>query len=192
VPDATSERRPTGAATSNARGGCSPISRTCFGFSVSGRDGIGLVFVHVRPPPAVGRLLELPREHEVFSEFPAEATPDGRPRVVLVGETNAALQAAPDDTPPELSVSVERIGPYAGTDDPAAVLTDELGYYEVPRGATRRDIADRLGLSVGTVGEHLQKVGARVLGGSSTGCRTPGRPAVPLRAVPCYRRSGVV
>jgi DNA-binding CsgD family transcriptional regulator len=172
VPDATSERRPTGAATSNARGGCSPISRTCFGFSVSGRDGIGLVFVHVRPPPAVGRLLELPREHEVFSEFPAEATPDGRPRVVLVGETNAALQAAPDDTPPELSVSVERIGPYAGTDDPAAVLTDrqrevldvalELGYYEVPRRATHGDVAERLGLSTATVGEHLQKIEARV------------------------------
>jgi hypothetical protein len=145
------------------------------GFSVSGRGESGLVFVHVRPPPAVGRLLELPREHEVFFEFPAEATPDGRLRVVLVGETNAALQAALADVPPEVSVEVERVGPYAGAADPASVLTDrqrevlavadELGYYEVPRRATHRDIADRLGLSVGTVGEHLQKIEARVLGG---------------------------
>ena len=37
-----------------------------------------------------------------------------------------------------------------------------LGSYDVPRGATHRDIADRLGLSVGTVGEHLQKVESRV------------------------------
>lgn len=37
-----------------------------------------------------------------------------------------------------------------------------LGYDDVPRGATHRDIADRLGLSVGTVSEHLQKVESRV------------------------------
>jgi predicted DNA binding protein len=38
----------------------------------------------------------------------------------------------------------------------------ELGYYTVQREATHRDIADRLGLSVGTVGEHLQKIEPRV------------------------------
>lgn len=145
-------------------------------FSVSGDEGSGLVFVHVRPPPAIRRFLELPREHEVFFQFPIEGTRDGRFRVVMVGETNAALRAALDDVPPEVSVDVERIGPYAEhPDDPVSVLTDrqrevlavanELGYYEVPRRATHQEIADRLGLSVGTVGEHLQKIEARVLGG---------------------------
>jgi predicted DNA binding protein len=38
----------------------------------------------------------------------------------------------------------------------------ELGYYDVPRQATHNDIAERLDLSVGTVGEHLQKIEARV------------------------------
>ncbi|MFB9806579.1 helix-turn-helix domain-containing protein [Haladaptatus pallidirubidus] len=41
----------------------------------------------------------------------------------------------------------------------------DLGYYDVPRQATHRDIADRMGLSVGTVGEHLQKIESRVFKG---------------------------
>jgi predicted DNA binding protein len=40
----------------------------------------------------------------------------------------------------------------------------DLGYYEVPRRATHRDVAEQMDLSVGTVTEHLQKVEARVFG----------------------------
>lgn len=138
-----------------------------------GGDGSGLVYVHARPPAEVTRLLELPRRHEVFFDFPAEITRDGRFRLVVVGETNEVLRRALGDVPPEIEVTVERIGAYPeAPGDLSAVLTDrqrevldvalELGYYEVPRRATHGDVAERLGLSTATVGEHLQKIEARV------------------------------
>jgi len=39
----------------------------------------------------------------------------------------------------------------------------EAGYYNVPREATHEDIAERLGRSDGTVGEHLRKIEAKVM-----------------------------
>jgi hypothetical protein len=134
-----------------------------------------LLFVHTRPPTAVRRFLELPRSHEVFFDFPIEGTHDGRLRVAVVGESNEAIGRALADVPSGIGIDVERIGPYP--DDPAsitALLTDrqrevldvalDLGYYEVPRRATHRDVAEQIDLSVGTVTEHLQKVEARVFG----------------------------
>jgi DNA-binding CsgD family transcriptional regulator len=138
-------------------------------------DGGALVYVHLRPHPAVRRFVELPRRHEVFFEFPAEATRDGRFRLRMVGESNAALGRALANVPREMSVEVERFGPYRDpargvldllTDRQREVLTTaaEMGYYEVPRRVTHRDVAERLGLAVGTVSEHLQKAEARVVG----------------------------
>ena len=134
-----------------------------------------LLFVHTRPPPAVRRFLELPRTHEVFFDFPIEGTSDGRLRVAVVGKSNEVIGRALADVPAEIGLTVERIGAYP--DDPTSVvalLTDrqrevldaavDLGYYEVPRQATHRDVAERMDLSVGTVTEHLQKVEARVFG----------------------------
>nr|WP_244531525.1 helix-turn-helix domain-containing protein [Halogranum amylolyticum] len=94
----------------------------------------------------------------------------------MIGETNGALQKALADVPAELDVTVERIGAYPEVGgNVVSLLTDrqrevldvalDLGYYDVPRKATHRDIADQMGLSVGTVGEHLQKIEARVLKG---------------------------
>ncbi|WP_276258847.1 helix-turn-helix domain-containing protein [Haloglomus litoreum] len=146
------------------------------GFSISGEDERGgLVYVHSRPPPAVAAFLGLPHEHEVFFDFPVEATPDGRYRVDVVGETNEVLQAALADVHEGIEFSVERIGPYLEErGDLAALLTErqcevlaaarDLGYYRVPREATHRDIADRLDIATGTVAEHLQKIEARIIG----------------------------
>jgi len=146
------------------------------GYSVSAGPGDGgLVYVHLRPPASVRRFVELPRRNEVFFEFPVESTRDGRLRVVMVGETNAVLGRALADVPHDLDVTVERFGAYREESrSPADLLTDrqrevlqaavEAGYYEVPRRATHRDVAERLGLSVGTVSEHLQKAEARVFG----------------------------
>ena len=133
----------------------------------------GLVYVHARPPPVMKRFLKLPRTHEVFFNFPLGSTNDGKLRVVMLGETNDVLREALADVPTELGVTVERIGPYpAAKGHVLTLLTDrqqevldialDLGYYDVPRQATHGDIADRLGLSAGTVGEHLQKIESRV------------------------------
>lgn len=144
------------------------------GLSISGEsDDGGLVYIHTKPPSEIKRFLEIPREHEVFFDFPVKGTGDGELRVVMIGETNEVLQEALGDVPPEIGVTIERIGPYperAG--DITAVLTDrqrevldvalELGYYDVPRRATHGDIAAQMGITTGTVTEHLQKVESRV------------------------------
>ncbi len=144
------------------------------GYSISSEESQrGLVYVHAQPPPAMQQFLELPRLHEVFFNFPIGSTSDGRISVEMIGETNEVLRAALADVPPELDVTIQRIGPYPDTGEHVvALLTDrqrevldialDLGYYDVPRQATHRDIAERLGLSVGTVSEHLQKIEARV------------------------------
>mgnify|MGYP006306780221 CR=1 FL=1 len=91
----------------------------------------------------------------------------------MFGETNDVLRQTLADVPPELDATIERIGPCPDAGEYIlALLTDrqrevldvalELGYYAVPRQATHGDIAERLALSVGTVGEHLQKIDSRV------------------------------
>jgi DNA-binding CsgD family transcriptional regulator len=135
----------------------------------------GLVFVHAEPPPPLARFLDLQHEYEVFFDFPIEGTDDNALRVTMVGKTNAALQEALAAVPEELEPTVERIGTYRGTQgDVEAILTErqrevldtalDLGYYESPRETTQQDIADELDVAVGTVGEHLQKIEARVFG----------------------------
>lgn len=145
-------------------------------FSISEQNAeVGLVFVHARPPPSIGRLLELPRERGVFFDFPIETTEEGQLEITIVGETNSELVGIVDEIPSEIEVSVERIGPYI--EDPKSLtdlLTDRQGeildvalasgYYDVPRRATHRDIAEQLELSVPTVSEHLQKIEARIFG----------------------------
>ncbi|NIW27840.1 MAG: helix-turn-helix domain-containing protein, partial [Actinobacteria bacterium] len=74
--------------------------------------------------------------------------------------------------PEAVSVEVREIGAVSGP-NPAARLSDrqreaveaglELGYYEVPRAATHRDVADRLGCSPSTASEHLQKAEAKLV-----------------------------
>lgn len=125
--------------------------------------------------PSIRQFLRLPREHEVFFDFPIETTRNGGLRIVMIGETNEQLQDALADVPAEMTVTVERLGAYP--DAPGGMtglLTDrqqeildvalDLGYYRVPRQATHADIAERVGLTVGTVSEHLQKIEARVFG----------------------------
>lgn len=147
-----------------------------YSFSTDDSGG-ALVYVHAYPPAEVTKFLQLPREQEVFIDFPIEGVPDGGLRVVLIGETNEVLQEALRSIPEEFDLTVERIGPYPHDQhNPAAVLTErqrevltcarEMGYYDVPRRTTHKEIADQLDLSVGTVGEHLQKIEARIIGGT--------------------------
>ncbi|WP_276302690.1 helix-turn-helix domain-containing protein [Halorussus lipolyticus] len=146
------------------------------GFSISEQDAnVGLVFVHARPPPSIRRILELRREHGVFFDFPIEATEEGQVKLTIVGETNSEITGVLDEIPAEIEMSVERIGPYI--EDPKSMtdlLTDRQreilevalasGYYDVPRRATHRDVAEQLELAVPTVSEHLQKIEARIFG----------------------------
>jgi predicted DNA binding protein len=91
----------------------------------------------------------------------------------LVGPTDR-LQAAVDATPEGVETSIERVGEYdLGRPPVPGALPDrqrealevalEAGYYDVPRGATREDVARRLGCAPSTASEHLRKAEARLV-----------------------------
>jgi predicted DNA binding protein len=57
--------------------------------------------------------------------------------------------------------------------DPAGQLTDRqreilrtalaAGYYDIPRRVTQRDLATALGLSRGTIGDHLRRAETKII-----------------------------
>ncbi|WP_449329046.1 helix-turn-helix domain-containing protein [Salinigranum rubrum] len=57
--------------------------------------------------------------------------------------------------------------------DPAAQLTDRqievvrkavaAGYYEIPRRVTQRELADEIGVSQGTIGDHLRRIESKII-----------------------------
>lgn len=104
---------------------------------------------------------------------PIEWTEDGSVFVSVVG-TSAEIQAAVEDVPDPVSVTVHRIGGIEQTTDAVeGVLSDRqrvavenalaIGYYEIPREATLEDVAEEMGCARSTAAEHLRKVEAKVL-----------------------------
>lgn len=136
-------------------------------------DEWGLAFLHFEPNQAVGRLLRLRERHEVAFETPMRYTAEGALCVTLLGD-DEVLQSVLAAVPSSVSVELVRTGEYV-TDREAlrAALTPrqrevlavavELGYYAADRAVTQADVADRLGVSRSTVGEHLRKIEATVL-----------------------------
>lgn len=122
----------------------------------------------------VEHLLERDRGHELVREMPVEITDDGSQRVTLVG-TEEAFTRAEYDPPDGVNIEIERTGAYTPGDgrllDGLTARQREVleaavaaGYYETPREATHEDIAEEVGCSPATVGEHLQKIERSVFG----------------------------
>lgn len=122
----------------------------------------------------VEHMLDRDRESEFVREMPIELTDDGAQRVTLVG-TEEAFARAEYDLPEDIEMEVEKTGEYRPesgrlldtlTTRQREVLEAavEAGYYETPRQATHEDVADRVGCSPATVGEHLQKIERSVFG----------------------------
>lgn len=102
---------------------------------------------------------------------------EGSVQATLLGESSA-LQSVIDAFPDAVTVDVEEVGEFAGT-TPRDALSDrqreaveaglELGYYDVPRRATHRDVAERLGCAPSTASEHLQKAEAKLVRAAMAG-----------------------
>ncbi|MFB6206082.1 MAG: helix-turn-helix domain-containing protein [Haloglomus sp.] len=133
----------------------------------------GLIYLHIEPGRTSRKLMEIIQNNEVVLQTPLECTRDGGVRVTVVGD-DVTIQQAVEEVPDDVAVSLEGIGDYHPEADKLyGTLTArqrevletavEKGYYEVPRCATHEDIAEEVGLSAGTVGEHLRKVEGRVL-----------------------------
>ncbi|WP_132058146.1 helix-turn-helix domain-containing protein [Halorussus amylolyticus] len=143
-------------------------------YAVTGEEGSWYAYVHFEPNDRIRRTLTALRDSELMIEMPIEALPGGTREMTFVGDEGAFTDAIPADTDAyevELLETGER-PPRA--DDLFARLTErqrevlevalELGYYEDPRRATHEDLAGELGVSPGTVGEHLRKIESRVFG----------------------------
>jgi len=141
-------------------------------YDVSG-DREGLAYIHFRPTDTVARLLSIVQDNEIVLETPIDTLDDGGVRVTIVGD-DGTVRRVVDSIPDALRLSLEGIGDYhPDSEQLFSVLTErqqeileaavELGYYEEPRGATHEEVAHEVGVSAGTVGEHLRKVEGRVL-----------------------------
>ena len=130
------------------------------------------VYVHVEPGGSALAMLGLAEEYGVIVLPPSEFVEEGL-RVTLAG-TEKRIREAARAVPETVSVRLLSTGAFdPERDDLVSRLTErqrdvlgaavELGYYETPRRATHADVAETLGCSTGTVGEHLRKVEARVL-----------------------------
>ncbi|MFH5801876.1 helix-turn-helix domain-containing protein [Haladaptatus sp. CMAA 1911] len=132
----------------------------------------GFVYLHSKISESLTVLLSALQESEVIMAMPIKFLSDDRLRVTFIGE-HEPMNRLLDITAEYVNIEIERVSKYGSGDRLSSVLTErqqeilttavEQGYYEVPRQARIRDVADVLNLSQATVGEHLQKIEARVL-----------------------------
>ncbi|MFC6827061.1 helix-turn-helix domain-containing protein [Halopelagius fulvigenes] len=133
----------------------------------------GLIYLHFRANALMTDLLSIFRRYEIVVNWPMEYTDQGGLRVTMVGEDKKFREAIAE-IPDGIQISLEGIGEYRpDMRRLASLLTDrqrellelavEAGYYEMPRRATLRDLADRTNISAGTVGEHLRKIEMKII-----------------------------
>ena len=97
---------------------------------------------------------------------------DGTTRLRIVGRADA-LETVVETVPDAIDVTVESIGEYRGPSRGALDVTErqrevaqtavEMGYYDVPRGASIADIAAELDRAASTVSDHLRKAERAVM-----------------------------
>lgn len=143
------------------------------GHQATHRDGTVLFHSHFEPTPLVERLLDLREQYEFAIDMPMVFTVDGRLRVTLIAE-DSTISEVFGSFPDSIRFEVERTGEYeAGSTRMFSPLTErqrevlraaiDCGYYSEPREATHADIADTVGLTATTVGEHLRRIEATLM-----------------------------
>lgn len=130
-------------------------------------DDRGYAYVHSEAHPTEWQLFELSASEGLIPAFPFPYHQDGTMTVRLVGPSSG-LQAAVEAAPPGVETTVEEVGEYALGRPPippplptrqreALETAYELGYYDIPRTATRDAVASALGCAPSTASEHLRK-----------------------------------
>ncbi|WP_049921334.1 helix-turn-helix domain-containing protein [Halopiger djelfimassiliensis] len=147
-------------------------------YDVAGADGRGLAYVQCRSIGPVSELLAILQEHDIVLDWPMEFVDTGpavdgdadRGLEVTALGTSRAIKRAAAALPAGVDLELRRLGEY----EPATAhelterqreifqLAHSEGYYDVPRGTTHRELATTLGLSPATVGEHLQRIEAKL------------------------------
>lgn len=157
-----------------------PDSRI-FEYLLSDVDGGTILQMHYQPSELTSDLLEIHQRHAVLLDYPMEYTGPGntRLRVSQIG-CESELQSLVAETRGIVDLEIERLGRYDPSDgQPLVELTDrqrevlsvaiEAGYYQEPREVTYQDLADQLGCSAGTVGQHLRRIESQLMSTVITG-----------------------
>jgi predicted DNA binding protein len=126
------------------------------------------------PTEAVHRSLELQRESVLVIETPIQLTSENHLKVTYVGtdETFSNLYEYAEEME-HVTVDILEMGDYepdkstfhrmiTSRQEEVLEAAVELGYYSDPRQASLADIGEVIGISPGTVGEHLRKAEERV------------------------------
>lgn len=132
------------------------------------------VYIHLEANETITELLTIPNRYELVLDTPLVYTHRGGLRVTVFGE-EAVIREAMGAIPSSLHLKLEQLGEYEpSTERLFSLLTErqqeilqeaiQQGYYEVPRKVTHQDVAEALNCSGGTVGEHLRKIEAKLLG----------------------------
>lgn len=129
------------------------------------------VFVEQEPLPGAVALQDFVEEMGLVVVPPWEFHEDGI-RFVVAG-AEEALQRAFEAAPSGLQVELERFGEFTGRTDLGSALTErqreavsvavDLGYYDVPRTAGVRDVAERLDCAASTASDLLRRAEAAVM-----------------------------
>lgn len=156
-------------------------------YDVAGTDQRGIVYAHYRTVGPIENLLTILYEHDIVLEWPIEHRRMRTEPVVrfsVIG-TSAGIRRAAAEVPDGVTLSLEQIGHYESGEETAPLLTEtqttlltlavEEGYYEVPRQTTHRALADRLGVTTGTVSDRLQRIERRVMTAYASGPNGPHR-----------------
>lgn len=140
---------------------------------VDQREGGRFAYIHCKLNDPVRSIVSTVHQFEVVLDMPLEFTDEGSVKATLIGE-EPALGEALEAISEIVNIHLEKTGTYRpGVRDLGATLTDrqhqiltvavDQGYYEVPRQSALEDVAAEMDLSRATVGEHLQKIEAKVL-----------------------------
>jgi len=105
---------------------------------------------------------------------PTVSEGDGGTTMSLVGEQEAIREVLREYEDAGMSPELRSLSEYEGDEDPLDSLTDrqreivetayEMGFYDVPRDASSKDVASELGVDASTVAEHLQRAERNLLG----------------------------
>lgn len=159
------------------RGGTAPLDdllsshHSIVEYAIAGNQN-AFVYLQSEPHDLSRYLLNLRDNAEIVVEMPLRHTDDGGLRGTVIGDERA-FQRAIESLPPEIDIDIESIGDYhpdmrdlfstlTGRQQEILGTAVSMGYYEAPRRASQGEIADRLGIARGTVGEHLRRIEAKV------------------------------
>lgn len=149
----------------------------------------GYAYIYSEPHPVEWELFKLGTGHGLLPLFPIQYHSDGSLTVDILGPMDR-LQDAVEAVPDGVEATIEQLGEYdlgrppippglAPRQHEALRAAFELGYYEIPRKASRAEIAERLDCAPSTASEHLQKAERELVHtfmghrGRSSGLATP-------------------